>query len=319
MNSHKSTVLITNTVPPNVLEPLDGLAHVIQGPPEIMSRADVLKLAPMLDGIINQGELAVDAELLDHAPRLKIVANVAVGYNNFDVELMASRGVWATNSPNIFAESTADCTLALLLAVARMVVRSDQYIRSGKWKRFEPGMWDGVLLAGTTLGIVGYGQIGQAVARRAQAFGMNIIYTRRSQDNHPACRSLDALLAESDFVSLHTPLLPETHHLIDTDQLRAMKPGAYLINMARGPVLNEAALVETLQSGHLAGAGLDVFEREPEVHPALLTMDNVVMTPHIGGGTTRSRYESRYLCARNIAAVLQGERPITPVNEVIIV
>ncbi|MBZ0297846.1 MAG: D-glycerate dehydrogenase [Anaerolineae bacterium] len=317
MNSHKPTVLITNTVPANVLEPLDGLAHVIQGPPEIMSRAEVLQLAPTLDGIINQGELVIDPELLDHAPRLKIVANVAVGYNNFDVELMASRGVWATNAPNIFTESTADCTFALILAVARMLVKADRYVRSGEWKRFEPGVWDGVLLAGNTLGIVGYGQIGQAVARRARAFGMNVIYTRRVPDHDPACRSLEDLLAEADFVSLHTPLLPETHHLINAQRLQSMKPGAYLINMARGPVVDEAALVDVLQSGHLAGAGLDVFEREPEVHPALFTMDNVVLAPHIGGGTTQSRYEARHLCARNVAAVLQGERPLTPVNEVI--
>ena len=310
------TVLITNTVPDNVLEPLAGRAHIIQGPPEIMTRAEVLRLAPDLDAIINQGELAINTELLDHAPRLKIVANVAVGYNNFDVPLMSARGVWGTNAPDIFTEPTADCTFALMLAVARMLVKADRFVREGAWTRFEPGPWDGVLLHGKTLGIVGYGQIGKAVARRAQAFGMKIIYTRRQPDSDPAYRPLEALLAESDFISLHTPLTETTRHLMNAETFAHVKRGAYLINMARGPVVDEAALVAALESGQLAGAGLDVFEQEPQVHPALIGMDNVVMAPHIGGGTVESREQARLLCAENVAAVLQGQRPLTPVNEI---
>ncbi|MBZ0302463.1 MAG: D-glycerate dehydrogenase [Anaerolineae bacterium] len=310
-------VLITNTVPDTVLEPLNGLAQVILGPDHglMTPREEILTMAPQLAGIINQGELRVDAELLDHAPNLRIVANVAAGYNNLDVALMERRGVWATNTPDTFYEATADFTLALILAVARFVVKGDRFVREGQWKRFEPGIWDGTLLMGKTLGIVGYGRTGQAVARRARAFGMNIRYTRRQVVQDAEYCDLDPLLRESDFVSLHVPLTEETRHLVDADRLALMKPNAYLINMARGPVVDEAALVEALQNHCLAGAGLDVFENEPAIHPALLTMDNVILAPHVGGGTHESRFQARHLCARNVAAVLRGERPLTPINE----
>jgi glyoxylate reductase len=310
-------VLITNTVPDDILEPLNGLAEVTLGPDKGLTtpRNEVLQLAPELVGILNQGELHVNAELLDHAPNLRIVANVAAGFNNMDTGLMSARGVWGTNTPDTFFEATADFTLALILAVARFLVKGDRYIRDGNWVRFEPGIWDGMLLSGKTLGIVGYGRTGAAVARRGRAFGMKIIYTRRQVIDDPAYCDLMTLLQRADFVALHVPLNDETHHLIDTDKLKAMKPGAYLINMARGPVVDEAALVAALQSGHLAGAGLDVFENEPQVHPELMTMDNVVLAPHVGGGTRESRHEARLLCARNIAEVLRGERPLTPVNE----
>ncbi|MBZ0302873.1 MAG: D-glycerate dehydrogenase [Anaerolineae bacterium] len=310
-------VLITNTVPDVILEPLHGLADVILGPDGGFTtpRREVLDLAPELVGIINQGELTIDVELLDHAPKLKIVANVAAGYNNLNTDLMAARGVWATNTPDAFYEATADATLAMILAVARFLVKGDRYVRAGQWQKTEFGVWDGMLLRGKTLGIVGYGRTGQAVATRARAFGMQVLYHRRQVSTDPAYRSLNALLAESDFVSLHIPLVPETHHLIDAARLAQMKPGAYLINMARGPVVDEQALVDALQSGHLAGAALDVFENEPQVHPDLIPLDNVVLAPHIGGGTRESRQMARLLCAQNVAAVLRGKRPLTPVNE----
>ena len=311
-------VLSTNSVPDNVLEPVSGLARVIQGPGGGFTtpRADVLELAPQLGAIVNQGELVIDQELLDAAPQLRIIANVAAGYNNMDLDLMTARGVWGCNTPDSFYESTADFTLAMILAVARMLALGDRYVRGGQWKRFEPGVWDGSLLRDKTLGIVGYGRTGKAVAQRARAFGMRIIYTRRSVQDDPEYRSLDALLAEADFVSLHTPLTDETQHLVDAGRLAGMKPGAWLINMARGPVVDENALVQALESGHLAGAALDVFEREPEVHPALLDMDNVVLAPHVGGGTQEARYHSRRQCFENVALVLRGERPATPLNEI---
>jgi glyoxylate reductase len=278
-------VLITNTAPPEVLAPLDGVARFIQGPAggDLMPRAEVLRLAPALAGIINQAELRVDAELLAAAPQLKIVANVAMGINNFDLNAMRSRGVIATNVPAAFTESTADCT------------------------------WDGTLLHGKTLGLVGYGRIAQAVESRACAFGMRVIHYRRAPDGAPGYTPLDALLAQSDFVSLHTPLNADSDRLINAARLAQMKRGAFLINMARGRVVDEAALVTALQSGHLSGAGLDVFEDEPRVHPALLTMSQVVLAPHLGGGTKESRFQARLLCAQNIAAVLQGQPPLTPV------
>lgn len=312
-------VLITNTVPAEALNPLAGLAEVIQGPAggRLMPRDEVLELAPTLQGIINQAELVVDAELLDLAPQLKIVANVAIGVDNLDLDLMARRGVWASNTPDAFVASTADCTLALMLSVLRRIPQADAYARSGDWTGdgFQPGVWDGALLAGKTLGIIGYGRIGRAVAKRARAFDMRVIYHSRTFSNEAGYRSLEALLGEADVLSLHTPLTEQTYHLLDAARLARMKDGAYVINMARGAVVQEEALVAALQSGKLAGAGLDVFEFEPAIHPALLEMPNVVLTPHIGGGTRESRLMARRLCAENIAAVLSGGLPLTPVND----
>ncbi len=311
-------VLITNAVPADALEPLAGVAEVIQGPAggRLMSRDEVMWHAPGLHGIINQAELQVDEALLDAAPQLRIVANVAIGVDNLDLDSMEKRGVWATNVPDAFVESTADCTLALILNLARRISQADRYVRAGQWPQdgFQPGVWDGMLLAGKTLGIIGYGRIGKAVAKRARAFEMRVIHHRRTKSRDPAWRSLDALLAEADVVSLHTPLTASARHLMDGARLSRMKRGAVLINMARGAVVQEQALVEALQAGRLAGAALDVFEFEPQVHAALLQMPNVCLTPHIGGGTRESRRAARRLCAENIAAVLQGKRPLTPVN-----
>lgn len=310
-------VLITNSVPDEHLRPLEGVAEIIQGPGggDIMPRSEVLELAPELRAVINQGELEVDAELLDRGRQLQIVANVSLGFDNLDRSLMASRGVWATNCPDTFTDATADCTLALLLALWRFIPAADRHVRAGEWNAFQPGRWDGVLLRDKVLGLVGYGSIGKAVAQRARAFGMRVIYHRRTPVQDPGYRALDDLLAEADVVSLHTPLNDESHHLMNAERLARMRPGSYLVNMARGKVVDEMALVAALDSGHLGGAALDVFEEEPTVQPALLEMDNVVLTPHIGGGTREGRVEARLLCASNVAAVLRGERPLTPVNE----
>ena len=313
------TVLITNAVPADALEPLAGVAAVIQGPAggRLMHRETVLRHAPELHGIINQAELRVDEALLNAAPQLKIVANVAIGVDNLALDLMARRGVWATNAPDAFVASTADCTLALMLNLLRKINAADGYLRSGQWLTdgFQPGAWDGALLAGKTLGVIGYGRIGQAVARRAKAFDMRVIYHSRAPAADEAYRTLDDLLAEADVVTLHTPLTPSTHHLIDAARLAQMKRSAFLINMARGAVVQEAALVDALRAGMLAGAALDVFEREPAVHPELLALSNVCLTPHIGGGTRESRFAARRLCAENVAAVLRGNAPLTPVNK----
>ncbi len=310
-------VLITNAVPPDVLEPLAGIADVIQGPGggDLMPRSEVLRLAPELDGIINQAELRVDAELLEAAPRLKIVANVALGTDNLDLPVMAHRGVWATNVLESFVDSTADCTMGLILSVARRLVEADRYVRSGQWKSFQPGVWDGTTLAGKTLGIIGYGRVGQAVEKRARAFGMNVIWNRRTPSDDSGFRNLEQLLGESDFVSLHTPLTAETRHLLNADRFAQMKKGARLINMARGKVVDESAMVNALATGQLSGAGLDVFEFEPEVHLELVRSDRVVLTPHLGGGTQEARRSARLLCAQNVAAILTGRSPLTPANK----
>ena len=311
-------VLSTNLVPDNVMEPVQGLAEVLQGPGGGLTtpREEVLELAPQLSAIVNQGELLIDDELLDAGPGIRVIANVAAGYNNMDPAQLSARGVWGCNTPDAFYESTADFTMAMILAAVRMLALGDRYVRAGRWKRFEPGVWDGVLLRDKVLGIVGYGRTGVAVAERARAFGMRILYNRRTVCDDPEYRSLEDLLAEADIVSLHTPLTEETQRLLNADRLGSMKRGAWLINMARGPVVDEEALVQALQSGHLAGAALDVFEREPLVHQALISMDNVVLAPHVGGGTQEARYLSRRQSFENVALVLRGERPLTPVNEV---
>jgi glyoxylate reductase len=314
----KPRVLITNAVPDDVLEPLSGLAEVILGPTggDIMPRSEVMALGPTLTGILNQGELRVDAEFLDACPDLKIVANVAVGFDNFDPDLMAERGVWATNCPGIFEESAADAAVGSLLCMLRRIHEGDQYVRSGEWKGFQPGVWDGVLLRGRRVGIVGYGSLGRAFAARLAPFGPILTHHCRTPTGEEGYRSLDDLLAESDIVVLMVPLNTTTHHLLNHDRLSRMKNGAYLVNFARGKVIDESALIEHLQSGHLAGAALDVFEDEPFVPEALRTLPNTVLTPHLGGGTTESRFAARRLCAENIALVLEGKPPKTPVNRI---
>lgn len=310
-------VLMVNRVPEEQLEPLRGLAEIIYGPDDgtFTPRDEVLRLAPTLDGIICYAELKTDPELLDAAPRLRIIANAAIGTDNLDGPLMERYGVWATNTPDTYTDATADCTLALILSAARHIAKGDRFIRRGEWVEFRPNRWEGTLLSGKTLGLVGYGAIGVAVRKRAEAFGMKVIFYRRTPVAEPGYRAdLDAMLAEADFVSLHTPLTKETHHLIDAKRLAKMKPGAVLINMARGRVVDEPALVAALQSGHLSAAGLDVFENEPAVHPALMEMENVTLTPHVGGGTRESRRAARLLSARNVALALRGERPLTPIN-----
>ena len=311
-------VLITNRVPDDHLDPLLGFCTVIQGEHvyDLMSREEVLSCVHKVDAIINQAELRVDAELIDAAPNLRVVANVAAGTDNLDLELMASRGVWATNVPDAFTNSVADHTIGLLLMLARRIIEADTYVRSGRWADdgFQPSRWDGMELTGKTWGVIGFGLSGKAVRQRAEAFGMNVLYHASSPVNDPAYRTLDDLLAASDVVSLHVPLTETTRGMINRSRIRMMKPGAVLINMSRGKTVQQTALVEALRAGDLSGAGLDVFEDEPEVPESLRALTNVVLTPHIGGGTIESRRNARRRCAANVARVLQGSAPLTPVN-----
>ena len=251
----------------------------------------------------------IDASVLARAPKLRVIANCAVGYDNVDVEAVRRRGVRFTNTPGVLTDATADLAIALMLAVTRRLGEGERLIRSR-----EPWAWaiDFMLgrgLRGKTLGIVGYGEIGRAVADRARAFGMEVIYTRRSAGGV----ELPELLERSHVVSLHCPLTDETRHLIDAEALRAMRDDAYLVNTARGPVVDEAALAEALRDGVIAGAALDVFEREPEVHPGLLDLGNVVIVPHLGSATEETRTAMAELAAANALAVLRGDEPPTPV------
>lgn len=253
--------------------------------------------------------------------QLRVVANVAVGYDNIDVPALAQRGIAVTNTPGVLVDATADLTLGLLLMITRRLGEGERLLRGGQSWSFHMGFMLGTSVQGKTLGIVGMGQIGQAVARRARAFGMNIAYTGRRQASPAVESALDArflpletLLAEADVVSLHCPLTPDTRHLIDDHALACMKPSAFLVNTSRGPVVDEAALVRALHEGRIAGAALDVFEHEPEVHPGLPGLDNVVIVPHLGSATTETRTAMAELAARNVVAVLSGNAALTPVG-----
>jgi glyoxylate reductase len=262
----------------------------------------------------------VDAELLDVAPELKIVANLAVGYDNVDVAAAAARGVIVTNTPDVLTEATAELTWALILAAARRVVEGDSLVRRGEWKGWSPTQLLGTTLVGKTLGIFGMGKIGAAVARRAGGFGMTVIYTNRSRNLAVEAEigarpvSFDELLAQSDVLSLHAPATAETRHAFDVATLARVRPGVVFINTARGPLVDEAALVDALRERRIAAAGLDVFEREPALAPGLTDLDNVVVLPHIGSATHEARGAMVELCCRNIVAVLAGEPPLTPVR-----
>jgi glyoxylate reductase len=244
-----------------------------------------------------------------------------VGFDNVDLAAAEARGIWVTNTPGVLTDATADLAFGLLLAAARRIPESERFLRAGRFDGWAPLLFRGADLFGATLGIVGLGRIGQAMARRARAFGMRIVYAGRRAVDAEVERALEArrveldeLLATSDFVSLHCPLTPETRHLIDAGALARMKKGAILINTARGPIVDEAALVDALRSGHLAGAGLDVFEREPAVHPGLLELENVVLTPHTGSATMGTRRRMAELVCENLERALAGEAPPHPVN-----
>ena len=263
----------------------------------------------------------IDAPLLAACPDLKVVSNVAVGFNNIDVAAATSRGVVVTNTPDVLTETTADFAWTLLMATARRVVEADRYVREGKFTQWEYMLLLGGDVHGKTLGIIGFGRIGRAIARRALGFNMRVLYQDAVAANPATERELRAtrtdtatLLRESDFVTLHTPLLPETQHLINAKSLRTMKKTAYLINASRGPVVDEAALAQALKEGWIAGAGIDVFEREPEVHPALMGLPNVVLAPHIASASSDTRLKMANLAVDNCLAVLEGKTPPTPVN-----
>lgn len=265
----------------------------------------------------------IDEEVLSHCPALKILSNVAVGYNNIDVEACIRRRIMVTNTPGVLDDTTADLTWALLLATARRIVESDQYFRSSQWKGWGLMQFLGYDVHHKTLGICGLGRIGQRVARRARGFNMKILYTDVVQapqniEKELGIRFVDkkTLLSESDFITLHVPLTPQTTHYISGAEFSQIKPTAILINASRGPVVDEKALVQALQEGEIAGAGLDVYEREPEVDPALVQMKNVVLVPHIGSASRETRLHMAMMAAENLVAGLTGKRPPNLVNEV---
>lgn len=317
-----TSVFVTRALPGPVLEELRRAFEVEVNPEDRALTPQELRAGCAgRDGVISLLTDRIDDDLLAAAgPQLKIVANVAVGFNNVDVAAATRRKVLITNTPGVLDDATATLTMALLLATARRLAEADAYIRAGKWKGWTPDFFMGLDVDGKTLGIVGAGRIGRNTARKARAFGMRILYCGRRRDEAFEAetgaqhRDRDALLAEADYVSLHLPLNEETRHFIGARELSLMKPTAVLINAARGPVVDERALVEALRSRTIWGAGLDVFEHEPELAPGLAELPNVVLAPHIGSATPATREAMARMAARNVIEALNGRPPLSPVN-----
>jgi glyoxylate reductase len=313
-------VLVTREIPDAGLSVLEGFdVTVLSESPPV--REELLEAVSGAAGILATVTEKIDAELMDAAgDNLKVVANMAVGYDNVDLEAANERGVVVTNTPEVLNETTADTAFMLMLAAARRLGEAERLLRSGGWDAWGPKQLTGPDVWGKTLGIVGFGRIGQALARRAKGFDMDLAYHDQYR-NEDAERELGAryveleeLLRTSDFVSIHTPLTPETTHLIGAEELTNMKSEAVLVNTSRGPVVDEAALAGALAERRIFAAGLDVYEEEPEVHPKLLELENVVLAPHIGSASIETRDKMAALAAENLAAVLRSEQPKTPVN-----
>ncbi|MCX7635412.1 MAG: D-glycerate dehydrogenase [Syntrophales bacterium] len=315
-------VLVTANLPAAVLDLLRREAEVVYHPwDQPLERVALLNLVADREGLLAMITDTVDGEVMDRAPALRIVANMAVGYNNIDVAEATRRGILVTNTPGVLTEATAELAFALLLAVARRVVEGDRMVREGRFRYWAPFLFLGTEVSGQTLGIIGLGRIGRAVARRAQAFNMRVLYYNRQRLDSEEEKRLgvtyvpqEDLLRQADFVSLHVPLTEETRHLIDARALALMQPTAFLINTSRGPVVHEAALVEALKNRRIAGAGLDVYEEEPRLAPGLSELENVVLLPHVGSATVATRIRMAQLAAENLLAGLAGKRPPHLVN-----
>jgi glyoxylate reductase len=316
------SLLISNTLPVESLEVIPKeIAVDYNDTQSALSKADLIARLRGKDGLVCHITSTIDDEVLAAAPTVKVVANVAVGYNNIDIAAARRRGVVVTNTPDVLTETTADFAWALLMTAARRVVEADQFARSGQWQRWQWDLLWGADVFGKTLGVVGFGRIGRAVARRALGFNMRVLYqdavradSAVERELHATKTDLEPLLAQADFVSLHTPLLPETRHLMNERTLKLMKKSAVLVNASRGPVVDEAALVRALKEGWIAAAGLDVFEEEPKVHPGLPPLKNVVLSPHIASASFDTRLSMATLAVRNCLAVLDGKPPLTPVS-----
>lgn len=281
-----------------------------------LSKEEIAQRAKDADAVVTLLADRIDKEVISQFEKVKVIANYAVGYDNIDIEAAKEKGIVVTNTPGVLTDATADLTIALLLAVVRRVVEADRFVRKGLFEGWKPELLLGFSLQGKQLGVVGLGRIGKAVALRAKAFGTRVVYYKRHRLDKEeekkleiSFMELDELVSTSDFISLHVPLTPETHHLIDRRRIGMMKPTAVLINTARGAVVDEKALVEALKERHIWGAGFDVYEFEPHVPEDLLELDNVVLLPHIGSATIETREKMSVMVAENVIAVLEGREP----------
>jgi lactate dehydrogenase-like 2-hydroxyacid dehydrogenase len=312
-----SKILVTRKLPSSILSKLEpvGTVDLYSGDGAMPHNELVARIADQ-DAVVCMLTEQIRQDVVDAAARLKIVANVAVGYNNIDVAYARSRGIVVTNTPDVLTESVADFTWALILAITRRLSEGERLVRKGEWKGWAFDFMLGSGLGGKQLGLVGLGRIGRAVAMKAPAFGMRVAYTsRRNAEVHGAeFMSFDRLLNTSDVVSVHVPLSDATRHMIDKRALARMKRSAYLVNTSRGPVIDEASLAWALQEHLIAGAALDVYENEPAIHPDLLRLENALLIPHLGSGTTETRFAMASLAVDNVVAVLSGRPPLTPVT-----
>jgi glyoxylate reductase len=306
-------VLLTRRIPSSALATLESACEVDRNDGDQLSPEALLSRVRGKDGLVCMFTDAITPDVIDAGSALKVIANVAVGYNNIDVAAARARGIVVTNTPDVLTEATADLTWALIMDITRRVSEGDRLVRRGAWKGWALDFMLGNELRGKQLGIVGYGRIGRAVAARAPAFGVRVAYSDIEAAPGGDSLSIDRLLATSDVVSIHCPLTPETRHLINQAALARMKRSAYLVNTSRGPVVDEAALAWALKNHIISGAALDVYEDEPQVHPDLLTLENVVLAPHLGSATTETRTAMANLAVRNAVAVLSGQPALTPV------
>ena len=316
------SILISNVLPAEARQLIPADIKVeYNDTDQPLPKTELIRRLQGKDGLICHIISTIDDEVLGATSGLKVVSNVAVGYNNIDVAAARKHGIVVTNTPDVLTETTADFAFTLLMAAARRVVEADRYARSGQWKIWKWELLWGADIYGKTLGVVGFGRIGRAVARRGLGFGMRVLYYDTVRADPAAERELNAtavdmetLLRQSDFVTLHTLLSPDTRHLINERTLKLMKNSAILINAARGPVVDEAALVRALSEKWITGAGLDVFEEEPKIHPGLLPLDNVTLAPHIASASGETRIAMANLAVRNCLAVLEGKPALTPVS-----
>jgi len=316
-------ILVTRAVFPETLEYLSQHFEVESNQDDkVWSKSELAARLADKDGAFTTGSDRIDAEVLAVCPRLRICANMAVGYNNFDLDAMTARGVLATNTPDVLTETTADFGFALMMATARRICESEHYLRAGKWTKWSYDMFAGSDIHGATLGILGMGRIGQGIAKRgAHGFGMRVIYHNRSRldpATEAACKatyvSKEELLRAADHLVLVLPYSPASHHAIGAAELALMKPTATLVNIARGGIVDDAALAQALREKRIAAAGLDVFEGEPKVHPDLLTVPNVVLTPHIASASVPTRKAMAKLAADNLIAFFERGQALTPLN-----
>lgn len=319
----KSKVFITRRIPDAGLDIVRERCEMSLNDEErALTTLEIIEGIKGKDGLLCLLTDAISADIMDASPNLKVISNYAVGYNNIDVEGATKRGIMVTNTPGVLTETTADLTWALLMDAARRIAEGDRFTRAGKFKGWEPMLLLGQDVYGATLGIVGFGRIGQAVARRAIGFNMKVLYHQRNRASAEIEKQLNAthvsfeeLLKASDFISLHCPLTSETNHLIGEKQFNMMKENAILINTARGPVVDETALVSALKDKRIAGAGLDVYEKEPELAPGLVELDNVVIPPHLGSASLQTRSKMAQMAAENLVAALSGKVPQNLVNQ----